>query len=145
MAGWQDIPALVRHSTLAIYRKSTGGGAEGFIKALRISRDTLAKAGYLYHGEGLAVLQEIRLTSKGWLRNKKHLEEGKSGEAKDREFANLWKMIEPRIAELDGPSGKKADPPKNTKEAADREKASSKPGEKSRNDNSKSALYPPKK
>jgi len=146
MAGWRDVPALVRHSTLAIYNKSTGGGADGFIKALRISRDTLAKQGYVYHGEGLAVLQDIKLTGKGWLRNRQHEAEGRSGDAKDRQFAQLWKMIESKLAELDGPSGKKADPPKNSAEAAAREKlAGTKPLEKGKFDDSPGPVYPPPK
>ena len=140
---WQDVPALVRHSTLAIYNKSTGGGAEGFIKALRISRDTLAKQGYVYHGKGLAVLEEIKLTGKGWLQNRKHMEEGRSGVEKDRAFAQLWKLIEPKLAELDGPSGEKPDPPKNAAEAASREKAPAKPGEKV--ENRRGGVYPPPK
>lgn len=144
MAGWRDVPPLVRHSALAIYNKSTGGGAAGFIKALRISRDTLAKQGYLYHGEGLAVLQNIKLTGKGWLQNRKHAAEGRSGAAKDAAFANLWKLIEPRLWELDGPSGKKPDPPKNAREAAEREKIT-KPGEKERFDDRPAPLYPPPK
>lgn len=142
---WQDVPALVRHSTLAIYNKSTGGGADGFIKALRISRDTLAKQGYVYYGQKKAVLEDIKLTGKGWLQNRKHEAEGKSGEEKDRAFAQLWKLIEPKMAELDGPSGEKADPPKGQDEAASREKAPPKPGEKERFDDRPNLLYPPPK
>jgi len=142
---WQDVPALVRHSTLAIYNKSTGGGADGFIKALRISRDTLAKQGYLYAGEKKAVLEDIKLTSKGWLQNRKHVAEGQSGAQKDRAFAQLWKLIANRVWELDGPSGEKADPPKNSAEAAAREKAPSKPGEKEKFDDKPGVVYPPPK
>jgi len=146
MSSWRDVPALVRHSTLAIYGKSTGGGADGFIKALRISRDTLAKQGYVYDGKGLAVLENIKLTGKGWLRNRQHEAEGRSGDAKDRQFAQLWKMIESKLAVLDGPSGKKADPPKNSEEAAAREKlAGTKPLEKGKFDDSPGAVYPPPK
>jgi hypothetical protein len=145
MPSWKDVPRLVRHSALAIYHKSTEGGAEGFIRALRISRDTLAKQGYLYHGEKAAVLQDIKLTSKGWLRNQKHEQEGRSGDEKDRAFAQLWKLIESRIAELDGPSGVKAEPPKNSAEAAQREKRPQKPGEKSKFDDSRGPVYPPPK
>lgn len=139
------MPKLVRHSTLAIYNKSTGGGPDGFIKALRISRDTLADQGYLYHGEGLAVLQDIKLTAKGWLRNRKHEAEGQAGGAKDAAFAKLWKMIEPQLWKLDGPSGVKPEAPKNAREAAEREKIGPKPGEKDRFDNSPGPLYPPPK
>jgi hypothetical protein len=142
---WQDIPALVRHSVLAIYHKSTEGGAEGLIRAFRISRDTLAKQGYLYHGEKASVLQDIKLTGKGWLRNQKHEAEGRSGHDKDRAFSQLWKLIESRIPELDGPSGEKEDPPKNSEEAAQREKREQKPGEKSKFDDSRGPVYPPPK
>ena len=146
MAGWRSIPTLVRHSTLAIYNKSTGGGADGFIRALRISRDTLAKQGYVYHGEKLAVLQDIKLTGKGWLQNRTHEAEGRSGEAKDRAFAQLWKLIEKRLPELDGPSGLKDDPPKNSKESASREKVvGTKPLEKGKFDDRPGPVYPPPK
>lgn len=142
---WQDVPALVRHSTLAIYNKSTGGGAEGFLKALRISRDTLAKQGYVYHGQKASILQDIKLTSKGWIQNRKHEQEGRSGHDKDRAFAALWKLIEKRVPELDGPSGEKAEPPKNSEEAAAREKREQKPGEKGKFDDSRGPVYPPPK
>jgi hypothetical protein len=130
---------------LAIYNKSTDGGPDGFIKALRISRDTLAKQGYVYHGEGLAVLENIRLTGKGWLKNRQHESEGASGAAKDAAFAGLWKMIESQLWKLDGPSGKKPDPPKDAREAAAREKIGPKPGEKEKFDDSPKPLYPPPK
>lgn len=142
---WQDIPALVRHSTVAIYNKSTGGGKDGFIKALRISRDTLAKAGYVYHGQKLAVLQEIKLTGKGWIRNRRHEAEGQSGNAKDAQFASLWKLIEPKLWELDGPSGEKPDNPKDIEEAAQREAAASNPGETDRHGHIRGGVYPPPK
>ena len=141
---WQDVPALVRHSTLAIYNKSTGGGADGVIKALRISRDTLAKQGYLYSSQG-AVLEQIKLTAKGWLRNRQHEAEGRSGTDKDRAFAQLWKLIESRVWELDGPSGEKPDPPKDAAEAAAREKMPAKPGEKEKFDDRPGVVYPPPK
>lgn len=146
MPDWRDVPALVRHSTLAIYSKSTGGGADGFIKALRISRDTLAKQGYVYHGEKKAVLQDIKLTGKGWLQNRKHEQEGRAGHEKDRAFAQLWKLIESKLADLDGPSGKKALPPKDSEEAASREKsAGGKPLEKGKFDDRRGPVYPPPK
>lgn len=135
----------MRHSTLAIYNKSTGGGADGFIKALRISRDTLAKQGYVYAGQKMAVLEEIKLTAKGWLQNRKHVAEGRSGAEKDKAFAQLWKLIENRVWELDGPSGEKPSPPKNSEEAAAREKMPSKPGEKPKVDDRRGLVYPPPK
>lgn len=140
MAGWRDVPALVRHVTLAVYNKSTAGGPDGFIRALRIARDVLAKHGYLYHGAKLAVLEDIRLTGKGWHRNQMHLREGFEGAYKDLEFARLFKMIEPRLRELSGPGGQR--PPKSvgdTGEREDREKA------EVQVDNRPLPIYPPRK
>jgi len=144
MANWRDIPVLVRHSTIAIYNKSTGGGPQGFMQALRISRDTLANAGYLYQGKGLALLEGIKLTGKGWLRNRQHEAEGRSGDAKDRQFESLWKSIAEKIPELDGPSGKKADPPKNVKEAASAESNVGVKSPKQKDVSTPKKLYPPK-
>ena len=107
MPGWRDLPALFRHSVVAIYGK-IGGGPEGIVRALKIARDTLAKSGYLYSRGTNEVLEGIILTGKGWVRNAEHLREGFAGGAKDLQFEKLFKMIEPRLYELDGPGGKKA-------------------------------------
>lgn len=117
MAGWRDLPALFRHSVVAIYKK-VGGGPEGVVKAMLIARDTLAKSGYLNHRGGQEVLQGIVLTGKGFERNAKHLREGMAGSSKDLEFERLFKMIEPRLYELDGPGGRKA--PKGKKDGVER-------------------------
>ena len=91
------------------------------------------------------MLQDIKLTGKGWLRNQKHEAEGRSGDDKDAQFASLWKLIESRVWELDGPSGKKPEPPKSSAEAAAMEKIGPKPGEKDKFDDSPGPLYPPPK
>jgi hypothetical protein len=110
MPGWRDFPAIFRHMTVAVYNKSTGGGPDGVIKAMMITRDKLADWGYLYHRGRQEVLEGIRLTGKGFARNGKHLREGFAGTNKDQQFAKLFQMIEPRLYELDGPGGVK--PPK---------------------------------
>jgi len=143
MAGWRDVPPLVRHSVVAIYNKSTGGGPDGFIKAMRIARDTLAKSGYVYHGAKLAVLQDIQLTGKGWVRNLHHAAEGKAGEAKDLQFAELWKMIEPKLWELDGPGGKQ--PPRAMLDNDGKEAEAKVPGDDVGFDDRPKAVYPPPK
>lgn len=117
MPGWRDFPILFRHSVVAIYKK-VGGGPEGVIKAMLISRDTLAKQGYLNHRGNRQVLDGIVLTGKGFARNAVHLREGMAGSAKDLEFERLFKMIEPKLYELDGPGGKNA--PKGAKDATER-------------------------
>jgi len=143
MAGWRDVPPLVRHSVVAIYNKSTGGGPDGFIKAMRIARDTLAKSGYVYHGAKLAVLQDIQLTGKGWVRNLHHASEGKAGEAKDLQFAQLWKLIEPKLWELDGPGGKQ--PPRAMLDNEGKEGEENVPGDDVGFDDRPKAVYPPPK
>lgn len=92
---------------VAVYNKSTGGGPDGVVRAMRIARAKLGQWGYLYHLGGNQVLEQVQLTGKGWVRNQKHLSEGLSGMGKDLEFARLFKMIEPRLYELDGPGGVK--------------------------------------
>jgi hypothetical protein len=55
-------------------------------------------------------------------------------------------MIESKLADLDGPSGKKAEPPKNSEDAASREKlVGTKPLEKGKFDDSPGPVYPPPK
>lgn len=94
---------------------------------MKIARDTLAKSGYLYPAGRNEVLEGIVLTGKGWVRDQQHLREGFAGSSKDLEFARLFKMIEPRLYELDGPGGKQ--PPKEVKEAqaAEKQKISAEP------------------
>ena len=119
--GWRDYPALFRHMVVAVHAKSTGGGPDGVKKAMLISRDQLGKWGYLYHRGGNEVLEGIHLTGKGWVRNQLHITEGRSGDAKDLQFAALFKQIEPQLYELDGPGGKKA--PKDIDDQAGKEGA----------------------
>jgi hypothetical protein len=84
---------------------------------MKIARATLGKQGYLFPPIGEEVLQNIRLTGKGWVRNQAHIREGFEGGAKDLQFERLFKLIEPKLYELDGPGGKK--PPKSPASAKD--------------------------
>jgi len=118
LPGWFDYPALFRHMTVAVYNKSGGGGAHGVIKAMKITRDQLGKWGYLYHRGGNEVLEGIKLTGKGWVKNQKHISEGFAGQQKDLQFASLFKMVEPMLYELDGPGGVK--PPKGAQDSVER-------------------------
>ena len=113
MPGWREVPALLRRCVVAVYAKSTGGGPDGVVRAFKICRDTLAKSGYLTPRGQSQILEEIALTGKGWVRNQEHMRQGVEGERKDRQFELLFKMIEPRLWEYDGPGGKKppVDPP----------------------------------
>lgn len=139
--GWRDQPPLFRHVVVAIYNKGhAGGGADGVVRAMKMARDVLAKQGLLYHRGSNQVLEGIVLTGKGVVRNAKHIREGLAGDRKDQQYQKLFKLIEPRLYELDGPGGKKPPKPVN------------KPGEKEAGINvdapasgSKGALYPPPK
>lgn len=124
MPGWRDLPAQFRHCVVAVYNKSTGGGPDGVVRAMRICRDTLAKWGYLFPAGKNEVLEGIQLTGKGWVKNMEHLREGMEKDKKDLAFAKLFKMVEPRLYELDGPGGKK--PPKDVKQAQREEKIQAK-------------------
>jgi hypothetical protein len=105
VSGWESVPALLRHCTVAVYHKSTGGGPDGVIRALKICRDQLAKQGYMYHRGRAQVLENIGLTGKGFVRSLEHAHEGSSGSAKDLMFKKLFELIEPQLWELDGPGG----------------------------------------
>ena len=137
--GWRDVPALFRHMTLAVYKKSTSGMPDGFVEALKITRAKLAEWGYIYHGgHPNAPLDKIFLTGKGWKRNLQHERESFMGDLKDLEFERLYKEIEPRIYELDGPGGRQPpEAPKNAEDQQDAEKVDI------RTDASPGPLYPP--
>jgi hypothetical protein len=108
---------------------------------MKIARDKLAKDGYLFPAPNNEVLEGIRLTGKGWVRNQEHLREGFDGASKDREFEKLFKMIEPRLYELDGPGGKK--PPKQAQ--AGNERAGDERAKVRDDAGPTPALYPPPK
>lgn len=141
MSGWRDLPALFRHCVAAVYNKTTGGGADGVVRAMLICRASLAKNGYLYPAPSNQVLENIQLTGKGWVRNQQHAHEGMGGGAKDHNFEALFKMIEPRLYELDGPGGRQ--PPKGEQSTAERSEAE-KPVVID-NSGPTPALYPPPK
>jgi hypothetical protein len=124
MPGWRDIPPLFRHCVVAIFNKGvTGGGADGVVRAMKIARAQLGKQGYLYPAAGQEVLEGIRLTGKGWTRNQQHIREGFQGSNKDLQFERLFKMIEPKLYELDGPGGRQPPKPANAKDSQDQERA----------------------
>lgn len=128
MPGWRDCPPLFRHCVVAIFNKGvTGGGADGVVRAMKIARSQLAKQGYLAPPTGQQVLEGIVLTGKGWTRNQAHIREGFNGSDKDRQFERLFKLIEPKLYELDGPGGKKPPKPVGAKASQDLERSGIKP------------------
>ena len=107
---WKDLPRIFRHSVVAIHSKL--GGADSVLRAMKIARASLQDNGYLYNtplvGDG--VLDNIRLTAKGWKRNQEHMREGVSGDKKDLIFKGLFEQIQPLLYELDGPGGHRVHP-----------------------------------
>jgi len=101
-----DVPALLRHCVVAVYNKSTSGQPDGVVRAFKICRDTLAKSGYLSFRGASEILEGIMLTGKGFERTLLHAREGFSGNQKDEAFDKLFKTIQPRLWEYDGPGGK---------------------------------------
>ena len=75
MAGqFTHIPAIVKHTTLAIYKKKGSLGADAFEYALKTALSHLKYSGYLT-AASLKPLY-VRLTGKGVSRNRTHLREG---------------------------------------------------------------------
>lgn len=105
ITGWNAVPPLLRHCVVAVYAKTTGGGHDGVVRAFKICRDQLAKQGYMNYRGSAQILENIQLTGKGWARSLDHSREGGGGEAKDRQFQQLFEMIKPRLWEYDGPGG----------------------------------------
>lgn len=137
------MPALVRHMTVAIYNKSTGGGPDGFVRAMMMARGRLAKWGYIYHGGNPnEPFTKIFLTAKGWKRNLRHDSESFLGDLKDLHYARLYDSIEPRMHELDGPGGKR--PPKEAKPKEAKDQQSPEKAELDLDDKPR-PLYPPPK
>jgi hypothetical protein len=99
------VPPILRHCVVAVYAKTTGGGADGVVRAFKICRDQLAKQGYLHYRGKAEILEDIQLTGKGWVRSLDHAHEGGDGGNKDRQFQKLFEMIEPKLWEYDGPGG----------------------------------------
>lgn len=117
IGSFRDVPALLRHCVVAVYRKSTSGSPDGVVRAFKICRDKLAQQGYLTPRGGNEILESIMLTGKGYERTLKHMREGRDGDAKDLMFEKLFKSIEPKLWEYDGPGGKS--PPRDSTDVND--------------------------
>ena len=101
-----DVPALVKHTTMAIYEKIKGQPEkERAVSAWNIARARLVEYGYLTKGSESAKSTGVRLTSKGILRNRKHRLEPKNPVI-DREFEELFEHIEPIDQKPDKTQGK---------------------------------------
>lgn len=102
-----DIPNLVKHCTIAIWRdgKISGGKQERFISAWNIARARLVEYGFLTKGSENGTSEQIHLTSKGTKRESFHTREP-GGKTKSMLFDQMFRWVE--VAEDtkkgDGPS-----------------------------------------
>lgn len=90
-----NVPHLVKHTTLAIWRDGgiSGGNRERFISAWNIARARLTQYGYLASGSDTGKAVDIKLTSKGVARDREHARES-DGRAKSALFDSMFKWIE---------------------------------------------------
>jgi hypothetical protein len=90
-----DVPHLVKHNTLAIWRdgKISGGKREKFVSAWNIARARLVEYGFLVRGSESGKSEDIRLTSKGVAREAFHAREP-GGKTKSMLFDQMFRWIE---------------------------------------------------
>jgi hypothetical protein len=89
------VPTLLKHNTLAIWRKGdVDGGSvrERFVSAWNIARSRLVEYGYLIKGSEKSKAEDIRMTTKGAVRNRKHSREPDS-KAKSNLFDKMYPWI----------------------------------------------------
>lgn len=92
------VPRIVKHMTVAIMSKSTGRSARGFLDAYEIAKAQLSKYGYLTGVGKKKGPEDLKLTSKGMVLERRHLRCPKSG-AKSKEFDLWWQKVEPVVSE----------------------------------------------
>lgn len=89
------VPNLVKHCTLAIWKSGdiAGGKRERFVSAWNIARARLVQYGYLAKGSESGTAEDIKLTSKGVVREAEHTREA-GGTAKSMHFDQMFPWIE---------------------------------------------------
>ena len=95
----ESIPLLVRHCTVAVYKKLHGDKKSRFMEAFEIARAQLMKYGYLTHQSVYGSVEDIRLTPKGRRREQLHRREGSKGQLKNKLFAELFQASELALTE----------------------------------------------
>jgi hypothetical protein len=90
--GLAEVPALLKHVTIAIYRGDSIGssGEAKFMHALKIARGVLVRDGYLTAESEKGDTAQIKLTSKGQSQNLKHMRDSPD---KTREFDKLFERV----------------------------------------------------
>jgi len=107
---WANVPSILKHCALAIWTDgSLGRGVAGLRAAWMVARSRLVEYGYLARGSEEGPIDNIRLTSKGVLQNRKHLRESRG---KDRRFDSVFEVI---LRDLAGPAPGGSDAAKETK------------------------------
>jgi hypothetical protein len=92
MDEFNQIPAIVKHMTLAIFRKG-GSGPRAFETALKIAVSQLRDHGYLTNAAFKPL--NIKLSGKGLARNRVHLREGAR---KTHQFNLLFQKYQIKLA-----------------------------------------------
>lgn len=90
---FDQIPAIVKHMTLAIFRTKGGSGERVFEESLKIAISRLRDYGYLSNAS-LRPLN-IKLSGKGLARNRVHLREGSR---KTQLFNQLFAKFDIKLA-----------------------------------------------
>ena len=114
-----DIPAMLKHMTLAIYEGSSiaGAGLPKFMHAFKIARGVMTRDGYLAPGSEEGDTAKIKLTPKGVARNAQHLREGPS---KTKKFTELFLKVQPAVEEPEPSKANKS--PDEGQEAREKQK-----------------------
>lgn len=112
-----DLPTLVKHTALAIYRE---GGLhyqwrEKFRRALDIARSRLVEYGYLREGSQEGPVENIVLTAKGMRQDQLHRREHAS-HRKNRDFDRYYQHIEVAYREDTAKEPGQAEQPKDRAE-----------------------------
>jgi hypothetical protein len=88
-----DVPSLVKHCVVAIWKDLSGGSQSRFVSAWNIARSRLVEYGYLAEGSQNADSSDIKLTSKGAKRSGEHRREP-GAKSKEALFDKMFHWLE---------------------------------------------------
>jgi hypothetical protein len=84
------LPAILKHTTYAIYLSLKGPNKERFLNAFAIARSRLAEYGYLSPDSAFGPVGGIKLTGAGRKRNNFHTNEGA---VKNKRFDAMFRQF----------------------------------------------------
>jgi len=98
-----DMPVLVKHCALAIYKSGycSGTKVEKVQQALRIAVSRLVEYGFLWKNAGKVAPEKIKLRAKGQKAESRHRRE-KGGKVKTAEWDALYKLTQEEAEEDEG-------------------------------------------